>query len=218
MSNNKRESFVFYRSFRESICELPAKDRTEVYDAIFGFVFDGVEPEIGKMGKLAKIVWPLIKPQLVSNIRRYENGCKGGEYGNRGGAPAGNQNARKTTPNTENKQPQNDPKTTPNENENDNVNENDNECVNSAPAPTREVAYLQKQFELLPMWLKQNAASVLEFEEPLTFEQFAKLFKDYGAERFKQCARELHNKRAVETNRNAMTTFSAWLPKINLAR
>jgi hypothetical protein len=55
---------------------------------------------------------------LEANRKRWENGCKGGEFGNRGGAPKGNTNARK--------QPRNNPKTTPNENDNENVNDNGN--------------------------------------------------------------------------------------------
>lgn len=216
--NKMRESFVFYRSFFDAISGLSAKEQLTIYNAIAIYALDGIEPNIDKMSKTSKAIWALIKPQIYSNIKRYENGCKGAEHGTKGGAPKGNSNAEKNNPKTT---PmglnQNNPKTTPNENANDNENVNDNECVNSAHTPTREEVYLKNQFDLFPRWCEENAPSVLDFEEPLTFEQFSKLFTQYGAPRIMQCAKEIHNKKAVGSNRNAMTTFSGWITKINLA-
>ena len=132
----KCDSFIFYASFFEAIKELPDENQLALYNAIFEYGLNGVEP---KLKGIEKTVFTLIAPQLKANRVRYENGCLGGKYGARGGAPKGNQNARKqpqnnptpkqteeknnreTTPN----QPQNNPKTTPNENENENENEND---------------------------------------------------------------------------------------------
>ena len=80
------------------------------------YALDKKEPELTGF---AKVLWKLIKPQIDANWVRFENGCKGGEHGFKGGAPMGNKNAEK-------KQPQNNPKTTPNENVNVNVNGNEN--------------------------------------------------------------------------------------------
>lgn len=126
-----RESFVFYRSFQDAINEANEKEQLLIYRAIANYALNREEPQLVGM---AKIAWVLIKPQLDANWRRYENGCKGAEYGKKGGAPRGNNNAvKQNNPKTTPNQPQNKgyavEKTTPNVN--DNVNDNDNNNVNN---------------------------------------------------------------------------------------
>lgn len=101
-----RESFIFYRSFYESIKELESDIQSEIYNAIMEYQFNGKEV---KLSGVSKSIFTLIKPQLEANNIRYKNGKKGGR------------------PKTELK-PNNNQKETemkPNENENVNVNEND---------------------------------------------------------------------------------------------
>jgi hypothetical protein len=118
-----RESFIFYASFYDAIKEQPNALRLEIFDAVCEFSLNGNEPELTGV---AKAIFTLIRPQIAANFARYEGGCKGG-------APKGNQNARKknlTTTidepndnlNTTKKQPKNNLKQP---NENDNVNDND---------------------------------------------------------------------------------------------
>ena len=117
-----KDSFVFYRSFKESLSELTDSDKLLMYEAISDYALDKTEPQL--VG-FPKALFSLIKPQLDANWKRFENGKKGAEYGCKGGAPKGNNNAlkAKTTP----KQPQDKGKTTPNVNDNVNVfNVNDN--------------------------------------------------------------------------------------------
>lgn len=105
-----RDSFIFYRSFQDAIDACSQEDQLTIYKAIANYALDRKEPELSGV---AKVCWVLIKPQLDANWKRYDNGCKGGDYGSKGGAPKGNRNAYKG-------------KTTPNNNVNDNVNLNDN--------------------------------------------------------------------------------------------
>lgn len=100
-----RESFIFYRSFYESIKELESDIQCEVYNAIMEYQFNGKE---GKLSGVSKSIFTLIKPQLEANNIRYENGKKGGR------------------PKTETKpkENQNETKLKPNVNENVNVNDN----------------------------------------------------------------------------------------------
>lgn len=112
-----RESFVFYRSFYEGIKELPRDIQGEVLTAIMEYGLNGVTTENQK--PITKAMFALIKPQLDANNQRFENGKNGG-------APKGNQNARKQPKNnqeTTEKQPKNNQKQ-PNVNVNDNVNDN----------------------------------------------------------------------------------------------
>ena len=112
----QRDSFIFYRSFFEAIEEVEAESQLPIYRAIAMYALDKKEP---KLTGLAKVLLRLITPQIDANWQRFENGCKGGEYGYKGGAPIGNQNARK--------QPLNNGKTTANDNVLNVLNENPNE-------------------------------------------------------------------------------------------
>ena len=85
----ERDSFIFYRSFYEGIKEYSLEDQAQIYNAIFKYQFEGVET---KLTGIAKAAFIFIKPQLDANNFRYENGCKGG-------APKGNQNAKKNNQN-----------------------------------------------------------------------------------------------------------------------
>ena len=67
----ERNSFIFYRSFYESIRELPKESRADVYDAICALALDG--EEIGLEG-IAKAIFILIKPQIEANNKRYMSG------------------------------------------------------------------------------------------------------------------------------------------------
>lgn len=123
-----RDSFIFYRSFKNAVRALPIEMRLNVYEAIIDYALEGIEPP---QNGIERAIFEIVRPQIDANNKRYENGCKGAECGKRGGAPIGNQNARK--------QPQNNPKTTPNVNVNDNVNDNVHTVVcNRADAHARE--------------------------------------------------------------------------------
>lgn len=113
---SERQSFVFYRSFSESIKMLPMQLRLPLYEAITDFGLNGQEPTFEDFQDkyILCAVWVGMRPQLEANRIKWENACKGAPFGVKGGAPKGNQNARKSR--------QNNPKTTPNVNVNDNDN------------------------------------------------------------------------------------------------
>lgn len=113
----KRESFVFYKSFYDSIKELDPTDQVQIYDAIFKYQFEAEEP---KLKGICKSIFTLIIPQLEANNKRYLNGLKGG-------APKGNKNATKKQPKNNLDLTKKQPNVNDNDNVNDNVNVNDNE-------------------------------------------------------------------------------------------
>lgn len=113
-----KESFVFYRSFYEAIKDLKIKDKLQVYEAICELSLN--QKEI-KLTGMSATVFKLIKPQILANYERYENGKKGGKFGILGGRPK------------KGKTPVGLLEKTPNENDNENVNVNDNENVRERP-------------------------------------------------------------------------------------
>ena len=143
-----RESFIFYRSFYESIKELDPLDQVQIYNAIFEYEFYKKNNELKGV---CKSIFTLIIPQLIANDKRYENGKKGGRPKTRI-KPNDNQNKTKIKANV---------------NVNDNVNENDNVNVND-----NIYSYIEKNFGILisgtnyediESWLSFYSIDVLKY-------------------------------------------------------
>lgn len=115
-----RESFVFYKSFFDAICDLNDKKRLKMFDAITNLALKNEENI--KLSKDLERLFILIKPQILANNKRYEDGCKGGR-------PKKN----KTSGFSEKKPNEN---VNVNDNEKENVNVNEN--VVSINKPTKE--------------------------------------------------------------------------------
>ena len=187
----ERETFIFYRSFRDAFNALDKDVRLRMYEAVINYGLDLVEPHFEG---IEKVLWTLIRPQLEANNKRFENGCKGG-------APIGNQNARKQPKDnreTTKKQPRNNQKQ-PNNNNNNNNNNNENDIrtlktsfkvssfgANDAPADP-EIDFekikgswndeAQKSHSLMPKLRsmqkqrqKQIAARIREYGEEVFFD------------------------------------------------
>lgn len=144
-----RDSFVVYRSFYESLQDLPKKDRGVLLAAIFEYVLNDVIPT--NLTGANSAVWKLIKPQLDANNTRYENGSKGG----RKKQFSPNRNLTELEPNS-NRHPNRNLTDTLTENEpnvngnvKENGNENVNENVNGVRPDETSLSSIQK-FESMP--------------------------------------------------------------------
>ncbi|MCL2815983.1 MAG: DUF6291 domain-containing protein [Oscillospiraceae bacterium] len=136
-----RESLVFYKSFYEAIECLPEDEQLKAYKAIMEYSLNGEEPNVDGA---AKAIFKLVKPQIDSNNKRYENGKKGAGFGDTGGkpkdeAPSEPQDNPNETPNEPQgdtkatpTEPQDDPTETPNVNANVNANANVNVSDNDS--------------------------------------------------------------------------------------
>lgn len=70
---SEKESFIFYRSFFEALQDLKDKERLKVYDAICDLALNGNDTEFSG---IARTVFTLIRPQILSNTEKYLNGKK----------------------------------------------------------------------------------------------------------------------------------------------
>ena len=70
-----RNSFVFYDSFYRAMSYLDDKEKIQYIDAICYYSFYDIEIE---MDEKIKGMFELVKPQIDANIKRRENGKKGG--------------------------------------------------------------------------------------------------------------------------------------------
>ena len=112
-----------YDSFLEAMKHLNDAEFRECVLRIRDYALEGIDEE--SQSPYVNIILAMAKPNLDSARRRYmasvENGKKGAEFGKLGGAPKGNQNARK-------KQPQKQPLDV-DANEDVDVNEDENDDI-----------------------------------------------------------------------------------------
>ncbi|MBR1387795.1 MAG: hypothetical protein IJ553_05275 [Alloprevotella sp.] len=151
----EKDSFIFYRSFKEAIDLCPEEVRLKIYEAIAEYALTEQEPNITE--PYAKLCWKLIKPQLEANWRRYKNGQAGG-------APKGNRNAAKrpeeNNQETTERQPTNNQAESEKQtNINDNENIKDNEKVKEKEQ--REVSATQS---VTPTRARFTPPSITEVE------------------------------------------------------
>lgn len=89
-------------SFYESMKVLPDDERLLLYDSICEYSLHGKKPK--KLSPTATSLFILMKPNIDSSNKRYAAST---ENGKKGGAPKGNQNARKQPKNNQTEQPKN---------------------------------------------------------------------------------------------------------------
>lgn len=132
--------YIFYHSFWDAFCLLSDEDFGKIARAMSRYVFEG---EIPLLEGMLKGYFDLIRPQLDANIERALNSKKGG-------APKGNQNAKK---NKTEKQPSVESEnnhrlnfeTTQNKNKKENKNKNEN--IYCSPAVSDTLSETEKVFE-----------------------------------------------------------------------
>lgn len=71
----KRDGFLFYRSYFEAVQNLNKRDQADAILGICNYALNGIEPQL--KGSAAS-VWILVKPIIDANHKRYRNGKKGG--------------------------------------------------------------------------------------------------------------------------------------------
>jgi hypothetical protein len=120
-----RDSFVFYRSFYESIKDLNNDEISEIFKAICEFGLNENEIELNG---IAKYIIPLIKPQLKASSKRHEASI---ENGKKGGRPKITQEKTQENLDKNPRKPKGKTQENLNDNDNDNKNENSNENMNS---------------------------------------------------------------------------------------
>ncbi len=70
-----QDSFIFYRSFYDAVKKLNNDDFANAMRAICVYALDG---EVIEMEGVPEIVFTMAKPQIDANIKRREDGKKGG--------------------------------------------------------------------------------------------------------------------------------------------
>ena len=105
-----RDTMVYYRSFRESLRELPPDLYKVVSETIFDYAFEGIAPGADS-NAVAKALFIAIKPVIDNAHNRYD-ACV--ENGRKGGAPKGSRNNPSGKAGEPNQRPNQEPNQEPN--------------------------------------------------------------------------------------------------------
>ena len=71
-TQNKRDSFIFYRSFYDASKCLKTEEKAQLFDAICSYALD---QKVEQLDGTAYGMFQLVKPQLDANRKRFNNGC-----------------------------------------------------------------------------------------------------------------------------------------------
>lgn len=174
--NQGRDSFIFYRSFYESIDNFPREQQLELYKAVVQYALDQIPPKFtdSPYRQFLVAIWASIVPQLDANFRRFENGCKGGKYGIRGKEFGKLGGRPKKNP------PKGGIDNPPNVNLNLNLNKNENECKEvglSLPYDSQQFRETWNDLIRQPKWkgktptaLKRCLDQLAKYPEPFAVE------------------------------------------------
>ena len=139
----EKESFVFYKGFREAINALPQEYQLKTLQYLMDYAFDGTEPE---ENGVEKALFLSFKPQIDASQKRYQTVVANGQ---KGGRPK-KENKQQESENNQNTKNQNQQKPNTNLNDNDNVNDNDNSNQNEKNNPPNPIGdSLQKQLKTI---------------------------------------------------------------------
>ena len=212
-----RGGFQFFRSFQEAIDRVNEKDQLVLYRGIVCYALDHIEPTFND--PLLELIWTLVKPNLDSGWRHFNNGCGGG-------APKGNKNALKTTK----KQPKNNQETTKKQPKNnqtiyDKKKENGKDIEkNNVSIETKEdieettagpSVSLSPDYSNFLEWLNKNCTHLLKMNIP-TEEEYQKLLEAADKSKKKLTDKLLameNNKDVPKTKRSIYRTCLEWLKR-----
>ena len=187
-SKRQRDTFIFYRSFKESMSDLSDADKLIMYEAITDYSLDMKEPELTGF---PKALFSLIRPFLDANTQRWKNGCKGG-------APKGYKNNRFSKSTTEVQPEVNQSTTEVQANKDKNVNKDKNKDINKESTIVSKKDELSlsspsEEFIKFNQWLDKHCPFVLKVKTQMTEPEYQKLLAKYTKKEICDVLESLNN-------------------------
>lgn len=182
-----KESFVFYRSFYESINKLDDEIKLEIFNAICEYSLNEKELELSVV---ADAIFTLIKPNIDSANKRYIASV---ENGKKGGRPKKNDNLEKPKKNL--KKPSNNL-----EKPKQNLNVNDNVDVNVNYNDNNKRKYIKEKYG------KYKRIT-------LTSDEYLRLVNEYGEDFINKQIEYLDEYVQSNNNKNKYKDFNLVLRK-----
>jgi hypothetical protein len=207
-----RNSFVFYRSFKDSLKDLSNEDKLIMYEAICDYSLDKKEPQLTGF---PSALFTLIRPNLDANLKRWQNGLKGG-------APIGNRNNRYSK-GTSKVQPNNKQSTTKIQTNKDvdkdyNVDVDNKENISKKDELSLSDISGSKDYKQFRVWMKDNASycdNPKHFTSSrITEDELKKLREKYSYKQIINKILELENRKDLRKRYiNLYRTINEWLKR-----
>lgn len=68
-----RRSFIFYKSFSDSLACMEWEERDLALTTLFNYVYYNVEPDVESLPNQVKMFFIMAKPKVDNDIQKYEN-------------------------------------------------------------------------------------------------------------------------------------------------
>lgn len=179
---SERKSFTFRKEWRDAMTGLSKRERQTVYEAIIDY---GITGECADLSPSEEIAFSFVKAAIDNDAERSrEVSLRRAEAGRKGGAPKGNDNAKKRDT------------------------ESTAQIVKAAKQPVVTTG-ANAEFE---KWLKEKCPYVYEHIPMMTDEEFNKLKKEYGSKAISEVCLDLENRKDLRKRYASMyRTLLNWL-------
>ena len=169
MESNNLQSYIQYESYDKAIERMKTPEQKyKMYRIIADYGLYGKEPEFTG-DELVDMALEFVIPLLTSSMKKKEIARTNGSHG---GAPKGNQNAKKQPKTTKNNQETTKNKLNVNDNANVNPNVNDNATVNAnananvnVNVNKKENIYTKEKAEERNPYIDINTMSITDFDK-----------------------------------------------------
>jgi hypothetical protein len=172
-----KKSFIFYSSWRNTFNMLTPEDAVKLINILCD-KSEGIEPVIDS--QILKVAFSQIEYLMnVNEEKRQEIIEKRREAGKKGGAPVGNDNAKKNNQNNQNQTKQT--KQPDNVNVNVNVNDNVNHNINNIYTSTNILGNFEKKKQLRKQLVEIFSEEAIRY---INKSDKSRLIKDYGEDKY----------------------------------
>lgn len=212
MSTEKRDTYIFYRSFDEAITELNDADQLTIYKAVTRYALDGEDPELTGF---PKAIFKLIKPILEANRKRWENGNKGGRPKTKP-KPNGNQNETESKPN--NNQTVTKPKANKDKDKDLDKDNNINKESTNVDKKETGVSSSLPDYVRFQSWITENCPYLSNPSniKQITEAEFNKLKQTYSGKQIADVILDIENRKDLRKKYSVLyKTALNWLKKAN---
>jgi hypothetical protein len=205
----KKETFILKKSYGSVFNGLSDRQAGVLIKAVFEYIATGGIPAGLNDGEI-KMALKFICQDIESFSKSYQDRCETNRRnGEKGGAPKGNQNAKRKDVTENEKTTETTEKT---ERLKNNPNDNDNDLKEISPDGDIKKAREESGFEKFNGWIAENAPYCFKNMKQITGKEFEKLKEKYTSRQITQVILQIENRKDLRKKySNLYRTALNWL-------